>query len=95
MHNGVEKWKLDEESCYEFWGKAGTDCAICMAVCPFSRPNTAMHRLVRWFVARSRVAQTLFPHMDKLIYGKEWRPKAVSAWLDYRKGTDAKREEAC
>ena len=95
VHNGVEKWKLDEESCYEFWGKAGTDCAICMAVCPFSRPNTAMHRLARWFIARSPVVQTLFPYVDNLIYGKEWRPKAVSPWLDYREGTDAKREEAC
>ena len=83
IHNGVEKWKLDEESCYIFWGKVGTDCAICMSICPFSRPNNPLHRLVRWIVARSPLAQVIFPHIDKLIYGKKWRPKSISSWLDF------------
>jgi len=92
VHNGVEKWKLDEESCYQFWGKVGTDCAICMAVCPFSRPDTVMHRLVRWFVARSPVAKVIFPYLDNLIYGKKWHPRTVSPWLYYPKGQGRKEE---
>jgi reductive dehalogenase len=85
VHNGVNKWKLNEETCYEYWGKAGTDCAICMAICPFSRPDTRMHQLVRWFVARSPVAQAVFPYLDNFIYGKNWRPRKVSSWLKFRK----------
>ncbi|MGD2126989.1 MAG: reductive dehalogenase, partial [Desulfobacteraceae bacterium] len=92
VHNGVNKWKLDEESCYEFWGKAGTDCAICMGICPFGRPDTPMHRLVRWFVARSPVARAVFPHLDNIIYGKKWRPKQVSPWLDYPRASDLRPE---
>lgn len=92
VHKGVEKWKLNEESCYEFWGKAGTDCCICMAICPFSRPDTPMHRAVRWFIAYSPIAQRVFPHLDNLIYGRKWRPKPVSSWLDYPKSRDAKEE---
>ena len=39
VHNGVERWKLQEESCFEYWAKVGTDCAICMSICPFARPR--------------------------------------------------------
>ncbi len=83
VHNGVEKWKLDEQSCYTFWGKVGTDCAICMSICPFSRPDNPLHRLVRWIVARSPLAQTIFPQIDRIIYGKRWSPKKISSWLDF------------
>lgn len=82
IFNGFSKWKLDEEACFDFWGKVGTDCCICMAICPFSRPNTILHRTVREFVLRSRVAQIVFPHVDNFLYGKKWKPKKVSAWLN-------------
>jgi len=87
VHNGIEKWKLDDESCYTFWGKVGTDCAICMSICPFSRPDRPIHRLVRWIVARSPVAKTVFPYIDNFIYGKKWRPKKLAPWLDYNPDT--------
>jgi len=88
IYNGYSKWKLDEDSCYEYWSKVGTDCCICMAICPFSRPNTFLHKFVRLFVARSKVAQALFPHVDNFLYGKRWRPKTVTSWLSYRKKLD-------
>lgn len=83
LYNGVEKWKLHEKSCYTFWGKVGTDCAICMSICPFSRPDSPIHRVVRWMVARSLPAQTVFPFLDNILYGKRWHPKKISSWLDY------------
>jgi reductive dehalogenase len=82
--NGFEKWKLDEVSCFDYWSKVGTDCSICMAICPFSRPNTLLHKFVRLFVARSKIAQKLFPHIDNFLYGKRWRPKSVAPWLNYK-----------
>jgi len=85
IHNGFEKWKLDEDSCYEYWSKVGTDCSICMAICPFSRPNTFLHKFVRLFVAKSKIAQILFPYIDNFLYGKRWRPKTVKPWLNYKK----------
>jgi reductive dehalogenase len=84
VHNGVEKWKLDELSCYEYWSRVGTDCAICMAVCGFSRPNTPLHKTIKWFIKRKNpIALRLFPHMDDLFYGKNWKPRMVSRWLKY------------
>ncbi len=35
---GVTKWSADCEKCFGYWAAMGTDCAICMRVCPFNRP---------------------------------------------------------
>lgn len=79
--NGIEKWKLDAESCFDYWGRVGTDCSICMGVCPFSRPNRGLHRLVRWMIRRSVRSQRVFPVIDNLIYGKRWKPRPAQEWL--------------
>ncbi len=92
VHNGVEKWKLNAETCFEFWGKVGTDCSVCMGICPFSRPSTPLHNLVRWFVAHTYAGKFVFPHIDNWIYGKKWRPKPVPEWLNYPKGPGADKE---
>jgi ferredoxin len=92
VYKGAAKWKLDADSCFKYWSKVGTDCSICMAVCPFSRPNTSIHKVVRWFVARSPIAQRIFPYIDNFLYGKKWRPKPVPSWLDYPKGKSSKKE---
>ena len=92
LYKGALKWKLDEDACFDYWSKVGTDCSICMAVCPFSRPNTPLHIIVRWFVARSPIARKVFPYIDNLLYGKRWRTKPVPFWLEYPKGMNAKRE---
>ena len=85
VQNGVEKWKLDAESCYEYWSHVGTDCAICMAVCSFSKPNTTLHRMVKWLIARSLVARRVFPYFDDLMYGTKWKPREPPRWLDWRR----------
>jgi len=82
---GVKKWKLDEESCYDYWSRVGTDCAVCMAICPFSRPDSLFHRTIRFLVAYSLVAKVLFPHFDNFIYGKKWKTRKVPDWLRYPK----------
>jgi reductive dehalogenase len=92
IQNGVEKWKLDEETCFDYWRKVGTDCAICMSVCPYGRPGTLLHNIVRWILARSVLAQIIFPSIDNLLYGQKWRPRKVSAWLDYPTSKEAQQE---
>ena len=81
VSNGISRWKLNADTCFEYWGKVGTDCSICMAVCPFSRPDTFSHKLVRRLLSRSWAARTFFPHMDNFIYGKQWKSRQVPSWL--------------
>ncbi|MFC1835127.1 4Fe-4S dicluster domain-containing protein, partial [Thermodesulfobacteriota bacterium] len=87
LHNGVEKWKMDELSCFDYWGQIGTDCSICMGVCPYSRPNVSIHRLARWIIARSHIARRVLPHLDNRIYGRRWKPRAPARWIDHRSKT--------
>jgi reductive dehalogenase len=82
---GVTRWKLDAESCFDYWAKAGTGCSICLAVCPFSRPNRPLHQLVRWYLKRSPLARKVFPHIDNVLYGRKWRPRTVPEWIDHRR----------
>jgi hypothetical protein len=89
VFNGVEKWKLEEETCFGYWAKVGTDCNICMAVCPYSRPNRSFHRLTRYMVAKSPIARALFPYVDNIVYGREWRSGPVPSWIDYSEGKEA------
>lgn len=82
--NGTQRWKLNEESCHDYWGKAGTDCAVCMAICPFGRPNRSFHRLVKWILKKSRLARLVLPYIDNIIYGRKWKPRTVPDWINYR-----------
>ncbi|MGD2272406.1 MAG: reductive dehalogenase domain-containing protein [Desulfobacterales bacterium] len=88
IFNGVEKWKLNEETCFEYWGRAGTDCSICMGICPFSRPKRSFHHLAKWMIRRAPAARRVFPYIDNFIYGKKWRSRNVSDWIRYPKGSN-------
>ncbi|MBW1803834.1 MAG: reductive dehalogenase [Deltaproteobacteria bacterium] len=81
VFNGIRKWKLNDETCFDYWGKVGTGCSICMAICPYSRPNKGIHRLVRWLLKRSPLARKVFPHVDNIVYGTKWHPRPPPSWV--------------
>lgn len=66
---GVEKWLTNVERCYSYWRQIGTDCGICMAVCPFSHHNNRFHNLVRWLIKNFKWSHRLALFFDDLIYG--------------------------
>jgi reductive dehalogenase len=87
---GIERWKLNAETCFEYWGRVGTDCCICMAICPYSRPNRTIHRFVRYMLRRSSLARKVFPHIDNVLYGRRWKPRDAPDWMAYPRDTDSK-----
>jgi len=70
VHNGVKKWKLDEERCYSYWHVNGTDCGVCMAVCPWTKPQTAFHRFNARLASKKGPHQRWMAAADELVYGK-------------------------
>jgi len=68
--NGSLRWILDREECYRYWRKGGTDCAVCIHVCPFSKPNNPFHDFIRKLASASSIAQTLSVWGDDLFYGR-------------------------
>ncbi len=67
---GVEKWQLNVERCFMYWRVIGTDCGLCMKVCPFSHPDSMVHTVLRKGIKNSSLARTLSIHGDDLFYGK-------------------------
>jgi reductive dehalogenase len=90
VDRGSERWKLNAETCFEYWGKIGTDCCMCMAICPFSRPNRPIHRFVRFMLRNNALARVVFPYIDNILYGRQWKPRKSLDWLDYPKGDSSK-----
>ncbi len=77
-YNGVKKWKLDEKKCYMYWRTAGTDCGLCMAACPWTKPSNLFHRFMASLAAIKGPHQLLMVKADMLFYGKS-RSRRVPA----------------
>ncbi|MFA8436915.1 MAG: reductive dehalogenase [Marinifilaceae bacterium] len=43
---GVKKYHVDAKKCFKLWGELGDDCGMCMASCPYNKPDFWHHRLV-------------------------------------------------
>ena len=74
--NGTLKWVLNREGCYKFWRKAGTDCAKCLYVCPYSKPQNWFHNSLRKLISQSSTAQRISLWADDYFYGSNPLPKA-------------------
>jgi ferredoxin len=68
---GVEKWPLGIESCFRYWRLIGSDCGLCMKVCPFSHPPSFLHNLVRAGIKNSAFARRISMYGEDLFYGKK------------------------
>lgn len=68
--NGVVRWVLDREECYRYWRKTGTDCAVCIYVCPYSKPDNIFHNFIRKAASISSNAQALSVWSDDFFYGR-------------------------
>jgi reductive dehalogenase len=83
--NGTKRWKLNAETCFGYWGKVGTDCNVCMRVCPWSHARTFPHRAVISLVVRNKWARRLFSLMDDIFYGNKPKPGSPPPWAGYRR----------
>ena len=82
--NGTLRWKLNAETCFDYWGKVGTDCNICMRVCPWSHASTLPHQLIRALITRNRFSKIIFNRMDDIFYGKKPKSKPAPEWAHYQ-----------
>jgi epoxyqueuosine reductase len=71
---GVTKWTVNAERCFKFWTNQGTDCSICIRVCPYNMDfSKRMHRMWRWFAGTRLRLLALWLH-QKLGYGQRKKP---------------------
>jgi reductive dehalogenase len=81
MIDGALRWRIDSDTCFRYWNVIGTDCGQCMAVCPYSYPNSLPHKVVRWAARRSGVARRAVYWLDSLFYGRKPAPKPAPPWV--------------
>jgi reductive dehalogenase len=79
--DGTLRWKINAEKCYTYWTQIGTDCGRCIAVCPYSHPDTTLHNLIRFGVANSANFRKAAVAMDDLFYGKKPKPHLPPKWV--------------
>jgi len=68
---GFRHWSINQETCYSYWRTIGTDCGFCIRVCPYTKPNTLMHKLVRFYITRNPLNQQIALFFDDLFYGRK------------------------
>lgn len=78
---GVRKWRMDAERCLLYWGATGSACALCQAVCPWSKPETPFHRVVAALAAAVPSLARLLVRADDWMYGRKPRPPRLPGWL--------------
>lgn len=79
--DGALRWRIDSDRCFHYWNKAGTDCARCIAVCPFAHRAGGFHDLVRAGIVRSGFFRRLAKPLDDLFYGKIPAPHPGPSWI--------------
>ncbi len=84
---GVERWQIDQEACFTYWCRSGTDCGQCIRVCPYAKPDSLLHALVRRGLRHSALFRRLALRLDDLLYGRRPASRPVPAWLPERKGS--------
>ena len=67
---GFSHYSIKQERCYSFWKNVGTDCAVCLSVCPYTKPDTIFHKLARLYVSRNALNQRIGLFVDNLLYNQ-------------------------
>ena len=84
---GIKKWNVDGEKCFKFWANQGTECGICIRVCPYNKlPETRRGKI--YFALWKKLAGGPFRRFalwldTALGYGKRFKP---SWWWTNRPG---------
>ncbi|MCF6248835.1 MAG: 4Fe-4S dicluster domain-containing protein [Desulfobacula sp.] len=67
----VRHWSILQEQCFSYWKTIGSDCGLCISVCPYTKPNTLIHKFVRFYISRNAINQKIALFMDDFLYGRE------------------------
>jgi len=63
-------WSIHQEKCFSYWKTIGSDCGFCISVCPYTKPDTLIHKFVRFYISRNALNQRIALFMDDLLYGR-------------------------
>ncbi len=78
---GTKQWVVNQEACFTYWCKIGTDCGRCISVCPYSHPDNLLHKVVRVLIKSSSLFRPFAVKMDNWLYGRKPPEKELPGWM--------------
>jgi ferredoxin len=81
--DGALRWRINPDTCFRYWNVIGTDCGLCMAVCPYSHPDNWGHNTIRWAIQRSGAARRAALWLDDLFYGRKPARLTAPDWIPH------------
>ena len=80
--NGVKRWQINQEKCFEYWCKIGTDCGRCFSVCPYSHPDNFLHNFIRFGIRNSSIFRIMALFLDDVFYGRKPASTKIPKWIN-------------
>lgn len=81
LTDGALRWRINPDTCFRYWNSIGTDCGRCMAVCPYSHPDTILHDTVRFANRHSGFARRATLRLDDVFYGRKPATRPAPDWI--------------
>jgi len=97
VERGYSHWVTDNDKCITYWNAdrdKWNDCARCITVCPWNKPDRWWLRAAVWAVPKGRLARKLLLRVDNLFWSKRFHLHEGKGWLMYTRSTSAKKFES-
>lgn len=78
---GVKKWVINDQACFDYWCKTGTDCGLCIAVCPWNKKLGLSHEAGRRVAVKGKWGAKALLALERIFYGG-FRPEEPPAWFE-------------
>ncbi|MBS7628903.1 hypothetical protein KEJ23_02875, partial [Candidatus Bathyarchaeota archaeon] len=73
---GPLRWINNQERCRAYFAVGGTNCGVCISVCPWSRLNSTTRILWKRLTARGgKTLRRILLHLDEVSDGEEINPE--------------------
>lgn len=67
---GMKKYYVNTWKCLDFWVKSAGGCSNCISVCPYSKPGTWIHDIVKAVSSKTSLLNSTFIKLDDALgYG--------------------------
>jgi reductive dehalogenase len=69
-NSGVCQWNLRHDKCRAYWTSSGTNCGLCITVCPFNKDPGWIHNIPRWTISNFPFLNYLWLRLETIMgYG--------------------------
>lgn len=77
---GMKKWNVNTWTCPNYWVENARRCAVCQAVCPYNKPKTWIHDLVKGVSATTSVFNGTFATLDNALDYGSYQHDPLEFW---------------